>query len=326
MMRVKAETPTFTCKMAEERNLNGGGLPANDQTTFVTKEIGNGPFSISSMHFDQNLHEDQLQAKITAVTSVLRKTPGIIFDENLLQNVEIFRSPSKHLRQRCSFEVRHFEESGDMGYFMWDFGAPTVAVKSFPVASEIINACMPVLRELLNSPRFKQPLSLIGLRSVKFHGSLAGDLLVKLTYKSDQPVPDGLMLGDEWRASATELRSVLTQRLVSSETKLRRIDLIGRARGEKVVLERDFIMEEFRGLVPCPVPGVVNTKAAEAAGPGAVNLVYKQVRMFVSQCYMCVCQATPGKHPTPPPPVPLGLVGWPGGRRLLQSQRTREPA
>lgn len=140
-------------------------------------------------------------------------------------DLEIFRSQSQHYRMRAEFRVWH--EGDDLYYVMFNQETrEKYRVDQFPVASELINQIMPKLVEELkacDSLRRK-------LFQVDFLSTLSGEILVSLLYHRQ--------LDDEWKENAQTLK----ENLVSQGYQL---NLIGRARKMKIILDRDYVVEKL---------------------------------------------------------------------------------
>ncbi|HXE39080.1 MAG TPA: tRNA (uridine(54)-C5)-methyltransferase TrmA, partial [Azonexus sp.] len=167
---------------------------------------------------DPALYEAQLAAKLAR------------FKEDFaaceLPEPAVHRSAPLHYRLRAEFRVwHHRNESGDeeLAYAMFDPDDPKqpVLMTDFPVACETICAVMPRLLEaVLASEILKQRFF-----AVDFLSTLSGDLLVTMIYHKK--------LDAEWEAAARGLAAHLG------------IRIIGRSRGQKVVLENDWVEEAF---------------------------------------------------------------------------------
>jgi tRNA (uracil-5-)-methyltransferase len=134
---------------------------------------------------------------------------------------EVFPSAPEHYRLRAEFRVWH--QGDDLHYAMFDPENPRqpVMVEDFPVAAESICALMP---RLLDRLRGSQTLR-GGLFQADFLATLSGELMVTLIYRRP--------LGAGWELAARDLAAALN------------IQVIGRSRGQKVILDRDWLLEEF---------------------------------------------------------------------------------
>ena len=136
----------------------------------------------------------------------------------------VFPSPERHYRMRAEFRIWH--EGGGISYAMFENGkkagsASLVRLAQFPAASAAINALMPELLAALSA----EPVLKNRLFQCEFLSTLSGDMLVSLIYHRK--------LDDAWQAAAQDLQRRLG------------IALIGRSKGQKIVLSRDFVTEEL---------------------------------------------------------------------------------
>ncbi|WP_225771647.1 tRNA (uridine(54)-C5)-methyltransferase TrmA [Pseudomonas sp. Marseille-Q5115] len=156
-------------------------------------------------------YAEQLQAKVARLEALLAP-----FDAPAPQ---VFESPREHYRLRAEFRL--WREGGQRHYAMFAPGdnRTPILIEQFPVASERINALMPLLKaawqadEALGHKLFQ----------VEFLTTLAGDALITLCYHRP--------LGAEWEAAAGELAASLG------------VSLIGRSRGQRLVIGRDYVTE-----------------------------------------------------------------------------------
>ena len=136
--------------------------------------------------------------------------------------IEVFESLEQHYRMRAEFRIWH--EGGEMFYAMFErgqkaSGASLIRCDQFPAASESINALMPKLIEATsNHPELKNRWY-----AVEFLSTLSGEMLVTMIYHKK--------LNEAWQQAAQELAHNLG------------IHIIGRSRGQKIVLSQDFVTE-----------------------------------------------------------------------------------
>ncbi|MBS1191738.1 MAG: trmA [Rhodocyclaceae bacterium] len=133
----------------------------------------------------------------------------------------VFASEPLHYRLRAEFRIWHHGD--ELDYAMFDPENPKrpILMADFPAADAAICAAMPRLKErLLASDILKKRLY-----AVEFLATLSGELLVTLIYHRP--------LGEEWEVAARALAAEMG------------IGIIGRSRGQKVVLERDWVLERF---------------------------------------------------------------------------------
>lgn len=137
---------------------------------------------------------------------------------------EVFPSPEKHYRMRAEFRIWH--EQNDLCYAMFEKGqkassASLRRIEEFPAANTAINALMPHLLDgVRNNPILKNRWY-----QCEFLATLSGEMLVSMIYHKK--------LDHEWEQAARVLQDKLG------------IGIIGRSRGQKYVLSRDFVCEKL---------------------------------------------------------------------------------
>jgi len=163
------------------------------------------------------LYEQQLSEKSDHIRQLLA--------DYRLPELQLFRSAVAHYRQRAEFRIWH--EGDDMYHIMFD---PETKQKQridyFPVASKTIADLMPeLIAKLKQSPALRHRLY-----QIDYLSTLSGEVLVSLIYK--KPLPD------DWAIHAAELKQQLSA--------FAPIDFIGRARKQKVLVDRDHVMEQLQ--------------------------------------------------------------------------------
>lgn len=141
------------------------------------------------------------------------------FAEFTVPELEVFASRPSHFRLRAEFRIWHTDDR--CHYAMTEKGnnKNIYEVVDFPIASELINSLMPaLLAELNTTPALKHRLF-----QAEFLTTLSGDALITLIYHRQ--------LNDEWKTLALALQEKLG------------VSIIGRARKQKVVLDRDHVIE-----------------------------------------------------------------------------------
>lgn len=168
---------------------------------------------MSFLQIDPRTYESQLAVKLQQFTAD--------FAPLGLPEPAVFRSAPEHYRQRAEFRIWHEGEA--LHYAMFDPAAPTqpVRMERFAVASEAICTLMPVLKNALQTDAELRRK----LFQINFLGTLSGDMLVTLIYHRK--------LDDTWEAAARALSARLG------------IRLIGRSLKQKIVLERDWVLESL---------------------------------------------------------------------------------
>lgn len=155
---------------------------------------------------------------------------------------EVFASPELHYRMRAEFRVWH--EGEDLYYYMFDKALDEkVRTDQFPVATVLINEMMNALiLELKPNHCLRHKLF-----QVDFLSTLSGEILVTLLYHRQ--------LDNLWTQEAGLLKERLSKKF--------KVNIVGRARKQKIDLHNDFVVE----VLP------VNGK----------NLIYKQIENSFTQ-------------------------------------------
>ncbi|WP_137818273.1 tRNA (uridine(54)-C5)-methyltransferase TrmA [Pseudomonas sp. 2FG] len=135
---------------------------------------------------------------------------------------EVFDSPREHYRLRTEFRL--WRENEERFYAMFAAGDKhrPILLDDFPIASTRINELMPRLK---SAWRASSALS-FKLFQVEFLTTLAGDGLITLCYHRP--------LDEHWQAAAQQLASELG------------VSLVGRSRGQRLVIGRDHVVEELQ--------------------------------------------------------------------------------
>lgn len=159
----------------------------------------------------------QLDAKIARISAQ--------FAEFNPPSLEVFQSPEQNFRMRAEFRIWHTDD--DMFYAMFERNADNqqktvIRIDEFPIADRSINQLMPILLQELKN----QPILSKRLFEVHFLATLKGEMLVSMIYRCP--------LSAEWEHLARQLAEKLN------------IKLIGRSRGQKVVLSDEFVVEELQ--------------------------------------------------------------------------------
>lgn len=138
-----------------------------------------------------------------------------------LPEPEVFASPPRGYRLRAEFRIWH--HGGRIDYAMFDPESPRqpVLLEAFPPVSPRIAEAMPALRDAVSA----EPTLLRKLFQVEFLSTLSGELMISLVYHRP--------LDERWDDAAR----ILATRLDAQ--------VIGRSRGQKRVLTRDWVLESF---------------------------------------------------------------------------------
>ena len=147
-----------------------------------------------------------------------------LFKDFNLPEADLYPSTELNYRQRAEFRVWH--EGEDLYYIMFDSKTKQkFRVDEFPVASILINKAMKALLLAIKNQkelRYK-------LFQVDFLSTLSGELLISLLYHKP--------LEDNWQSEAEKLKQHLSE--------IAPVDIIGRAKKQKVVVDKDYVMENL---------------------------------------------------------------------------------
>lgn len=139
----------------------------------------------------------------------------------------VYQSSPEHFRQRAEFRLWH--EGETKFYAMFEPGQKASQktlqrTDQLPIASERINELMPqLLAQLAAQPVLIERLYQVEFLSTLHSADSQGDTVVTLIYHKT--------LDDDWEAAAKALEAALN------------IFVIGRSRGQKVMLSQDFVTE-----------------------------------------------------------------------------------
>ena len=161
---------------------------------------------------DPQLYPAQLEAK--------RKRFMETMAGHDLPKPEVYDSAPGNFRMRAEFRIWHEEGRAHFAMNRPGEKRPYI-IDSFPIGSTLINQLMTPLMDRINC----QPILSKRLFSAEFLTTLSGEVLVTLIYHRP--------LDDEWQLAAEQLQKELG------------IMLIGRSRKQKLVLERDYVVEKL---------------------------------------------------------------------------------
>jgi tRNA (uracil-5-)-methyltransferase len=145
----------------------------------------------------------------------------LAFASFALPEPAVFASSPLSYRLRAEFRMFHQGERVDYAMFAAADPKRPVVIDDFPVADQAIRSAMPRLRALLQANEVMRR----DLFQADFLATLSGELLITLIYHR--------RLDEPWEAAARTLAAEL------------KVQLIGRSRGQKIVLGRDWVLEEF---------------------------------------------------------------------------------
>lgn len=167
-----------------------------------------------------HIHPDNYKQQLDNKTLDIAET----FKEFDLPNFDLYESEPTNYRQRAEFRVWH--DGDDLYYIMFNSETKQkFKVEYFPVASELINHAM---KALLDNIRDDETLRK-RLFQVDFLSTLSGELLISLLYHKQ--------LDGEWETKALTLKETLSE--------IAPVDIIGRAKKQKIVLGKDYVTEQL---------------------------------------------------------------------------------
>lgn len=135
--------------------------------------------------------------------------------------LEVHASEPEHFRLRAEFRIWH--QDGRCFYAMFEPGKKNAPyeVTDFPIASKLINRLMVEMREAIHQPG--NEILMERMFQMEFLTTLSGDALITMIYHKP--------LAEEWQAAAEALQAKIG------------FPIIGRSRKQKLVLERDYVIE-----------------------------------------------------------------------------------
>lgn len=159
-------------------------------------------------------YADQLQQKANFVNTS--------FEQFSMPKLEVFASDPLHYRMRAEFRVWH--DGDELHHVMFDQETKQkYQVHHFPPASELINK---VMQDLITALKTNDVLRR-KLFQIDYLATLSGEIIVSLLYHKP--------LDDTWQTAMQALRTELRSAY--------NIDIIGRAKKQKVILDKDFVTE-----------------------------------------------------------------------------------
>lgn len=147
-----------------------------------------------------------------------------MFSAFTLPSLEVFPSNPAHYRMRAEFRVWH--EGEDLYYYMFDKELDQkIRTNQFLPASELINQMMEALMIELKPNKILRHK----LFQVDFLSTVSDEILVSLLYHKQ--------LNEDWIAEASALKVRLSEKF--------NVNLVGRARKQKIVFDQDFVIEKL---------------------------------------------------------------------------------
>ncbi|MDB6145981.1 MAG: trmA, partial [Pseudomonas sp.] len=166
-----------------------------------------------SVPFDPASYDQQLAEKATRLRDLLAPFGA--------PAPQVFESPREHYRLRAEFRLWRQDQQRFYAMFAPGDNHTPILIDDFPIASQRINDLMPLLRA-----RWEASATLNHkLFQVDFLTTLAGDAIITLCYHRP--------LDDAWQTAAETLATELN------------VSVIGRSKGKRLVVGRDYAMEEL---------------------------------------------------------------------------------
>lgn len=171
---------------------------------------------MSSNKIQSSQYQSLLNQKVLSLQNLMN-------DFNL-PNFEVFESSPLAYRMRCEFRVWH--EGDDLFHIMFDKETKEkYRVDEFPIASTLIQTAMKAVIQYLKSNDILRRK----LFQIDYLSTLSGELLISLLYHKQ--------LDENWKRECEKFKTHLNDTF--------KVNIIGRARKQKVVLDRDFVVEKL---------------------------------------------------------------------------------
>ncbi|HWV14646.1 MAG TPA: tRNA (uridine(54)-C5)-methyltransferase TrmA [Cellvibrio sp.] len=169
---------------------------------------------MTQLQYTPSEYQDQLQQKIAFFKQD--------FAEFSFPEPDIFESPIKHFRMRAEFRIWHKGPVSNYCMFSDDEFKRPYDITQFPIGSALMNQLMLSLMDEINSDETLRTK----LFQIDFLTTLSGQALISLIYHRK--------LDDTWQQAALALEKKLN------------IFIIGRSKGQKLVVSQDYVIEELR--------------------------------------------------------------------------------
>ncbi len=168
-----------------------------------------------------HIHPDNYDEQLSQKQQDMAK----LFAEFDMPTAALYPSRPLNYRQRAEFRVWH--EGDDLYYIMFNSQTKEkFRVDDFPVASQLINKAMKALLIAIKDQRELR----YKLFQVDFLSTLSGELLISMLYHKP--------LEENWQVEAEKLKAHLST--------IAPVDIIGRAKKQKIIVNKDFVMETLQ--------------------------------------------------------------------------------
>ncbi len=159
----------------------------------------------------------EYQTQLTEKIAIFKQD----FADFNLPELEVFESAEKHFRMRAEFRIWHKGPVSTYCMFGDDEFKRPYDITELPIGSTLMNQVMTELMAEINADEVLRTK----LYQMDFLTTLSGETLVSLIYHRK--------LDDEWQQAARAAQEKLN------------IFLIGRSKGQKTVIERDYVIEQL---------------------------------------------------------------------------------
>ncbi len=167
-------------------------------------------------HINPKHYEQQLATKQQDMTA--------LFSDLDITDFELYRSEPLNYRQRAEFRIWH--DGDDIYYIMFNSETKQkYRVAHFPVASLLVNELMTALLANVRDNKVLREK----LFQVDFLTTLSGEAVISLLYHRQ--------LDENWQQQAHQLKAQLSATCP--------INIIGRAKKQKLIIEQDFVTERL---------------------------------------------------------------------------------
>lgn len=166
------------------------------------------------------INPSHYQAQLDEKTARLEQQ----FAQFKVPQLEVFDSQPLNYRMRAEFRVWH--DGDDLFHIMFDSETKEkYRVEDFPPASKLINEVMEDLLQLLKESEVARRK----LFQIDYLSTLSGEIVVSLLYHK--------ALDEDWHRQIKLILASLRQKY--------RIDIVGRARKQKSLVDKDFVIEQL---------------------------------------------------------------------------------
>mgnify|MGYP001950143079 CR=1 FL=1 len=173
-------------------------------------------FNMRPTDIQAETYTEQLQQKTAFVKTC--------FQQFTMPELEVFSSEPLHYRMRAEFRVWH--DGDELEHIMFDQATKQkYPVHHFPPACMLINQ---VMKDLIGALKINEVLRR-KLFQIDYLATLSGEIILSLLYHK--------ALDDHWQAEMCTLRETLQSQYP--------IDIIGRAKKQKIILDKDFVTESL---------------------------------------------------------------------------------